>query len=124
MVIYKKEYFSDEVKNIEESTNKSIHSRYDSKIRLRLANNTLVIRNLKEDDLVAKLTNNDLLHRVVFMEAKRPDLIALHYYGDARLYWVILGANDLRERDQLVEGMLIRIPAINSLYGYDGLLVR
>lgn len=124
MITYKKEYFSDEVREVVESTKKEYRTRYDSKVRLRLDNNKLIIRNLKNPDLTAVQSERDIIHTVTTDEKERPDLVANKYYGDARLYWVILGANGFREKSQLKEGLIIRIPAMSALYGSDGLIVR
>ena len=124
MQSYKKEFFSNEVKEVVESTKKEFKTRYDSKVRLRLDDNKLVIRNLKSPDLKANQSERDIIHTVTLDERERPDLVALNFYGDARLYWVILGANGLRERSQLKEGLVIRIPSMNALYGSNGLIVR
>ena len=101
-----------------------IKGRYDAKAKLRLDDEKITIRNLKQSDLTAKETTRDLMHRVTIDEDKRPDLIALTFYGDARLYWVILGANDLREKEDIKKGMLIRIPAKDTIFGSNGLLLR
>lgn len=124
MQVYKKEYFSDEVKEVIESTKREFRTRYDSKVRLRLEDNKLVIRNLKSPDLKATQSERDIIHTVTLDEDQRPDLIALKFYGDARLYWVILGANGFREKSQIRKGTLVRIPSMNSLYGANGLIVR
>ena len=124
MQSYKKEFFSNEVKEVIESTKKEFKTRYDSKVRLRLNDNKLVISNLKSPDLKANQSERDIIHTVTLDERERPDLVALNFYGDARLYWVILGANGLREKSQLKEGLVIRIPSMNALYGSDGLIVR
>ena len=124
MQSYKKEFFSNEVKEVVESTKKEFKTRYDSKVRLRSNDNKLVIRNLKSPDLKANQSERDIIHTVTLDERERPDLVALNFYGDARLYWVILGANGLREKSQLKEGLVIRIPSMNALYGSDGLIVR
>lgn len=124
MQSYKKEFFSNEVKEVVESTKREFKTRYDSKVRLRLNDNKLVIRNLKSPDLKANQSERDIIHTVTLDERERPDLVALNFYGDARLYWVILGANGLREKSQLKEGLVIRIPSMNALYGSDGLIVR
>ena len=124
MQSYKKEFFSNEVKEVIESTKKEFKTRYDSKVRLRLNDNKLVIRNLKSPDLKANQSERDIIHTVTLDERERPDLVALNFYGDARLYWVILGANGLREKSQLKEGLVVRIPSMNALYGSDGLIVR
>lgn len=124
MITYRKEYFSDEVKEVVESTKKEFRTRYDSKVRLRLDDNKLIIRNLKNPDLKATQSERDIIHTVTLDEDQRPDLIALTFYGDARLYWVILGANGFREKSQVRKGDLIRIPAMNALYGSNGLIIR
>lgn len=124
MQVYKKEYFSDEVKEVVESTKREFKTRYDSKVRLRLEDNKLVVRNLKNPDLTATQSERDIIHTVTLDENERPDLIALKFYGDARLYWVVLGANGFREKSQVKKGLVIRIPSMNSLYGSNGLIVR
>lgn len=124
MIKYEKEYFSDRVTDLVNSTATTYRGRYDAKVRLRLDDSKLVIRNLKEPDLVPDINERDITHTVTITEEARPDLIALNYYGDARLYWVILGANNLREKSQLTQGLLIRIPSKVSVYGSDGLLTR
>ena len=124
MITYKKEYFSDDVKEVIESTKTNFRTRYDSKVRLRLDDNKLVIRNLKKPDLTATQSDRDIIHTVTLDEDERPDLVALNFYGDARLYWVILGANNLREKAQFKKGTLVRIPSMKSLYGSDGLIIR
>ena len=124
MQTYKKEYFSDEVKEVVESTKREFKTRYDSKVRLRLEDNKLVVRNLKNPDLTATQSERDIIHTVTLDENERPDLIALKFYGDARLYWVVLGANGFREKSQVKKGLVIRIPSMNSLYGSNGLIVR
>ena len=124
MQSYKKEFFSNEVKEVVESTKKEFKTRYDSKVRLRLNDNKLVIRNLKSPDLKANQSERDIIHTVTLDERERPDLVALNFYGDARLYWVVLGANGFREKSQVKKGLVIRIPSMNSLYGSNGLIVR
>ena len=124
MITYKKEFFSNEVKEVVESNKKEFRTRYDSKVRLRLEDNKIVIRNLKNPDLKANQSDRDIIHTVTLDENERPDLIALTFYGDARLYWVILGANGFREKSQVKMGQKIRIPAMNTLYGANGLIIR
>lgn len=118
--------FSDEVTDVvNPNVNKlRVRGRYDAKTKLRLDDEKITIRNLKQSDLAARKTANDLMHRVTLDEDRRPDLIANTYYGDARLYWVILGANDLREKEQVRKGMLIRIPSKDALYGVNGVLYK
>jgi nucleoid-associated protein YgaU len=123
---YTKEDFSEEVTNVinPNLSRTKIITRYDGKTRIRLDSGELTLRNLKESDIFAIPSSNDLSHRVTVDEDMRPDLVALRFYGDARLYWVILAANDLRDPGDLKRNMLIRIPSKNSLYGSDGVLAK
>lgn len=121
---FRKEYFSKEIKDLVIPNVDNVRSRYDTKLRLRLTNDKLVIRNLKSNDLVAAQREDDIIHTVTPVEAKRPEMVALKYYGDARLYWIILAANGLRDRVELKDGMLIIIPSRSSIYGTKGLLLR
>ena len=121
---YKKEYFSKEVKEIVKPSVYNIRSRYDTKIRLRMADDKLLVRNLKKTDLIAEPSSNDIIHTITPIEHLKPENTALKYYNDARLYWVILAANNMRDRTEFVDGKIIVIPAKSSLYGNNGLLVR
>lgn len=47
--------------------------------------------------------------------SKRIDLIAFNEYGDVNLWWVIMLANGLEYQNQIVENMVLRIPAIESV---------
>lgn len=123
MATYRKEFFSNDVKEIIQPDVDNIKSRYDTKIRLRMNDNKLVVRTLKNKDLVATQTANDIVHMVTPAEAHRPENISLKYYGDARLYWVILAANNMRDRSELKNGIIITIPALKSLYGNGGILI-
>lgn len=53
----------------------------------------------------------DSYHEVMSYEAHRPDLVALAYYGDMNLYWVIAQANGLTDAfAETVAGLKLRIP--------------
>ena len=124
MPLYKKEYFSSDVKDIVKPDIDNIKSRYDVKIRLRMSDDKLTVRTLKKDDLKAAKTSADIMHTVLPTEINKPELLALKYYGDARLYWIILAANNLRNREDLTDGLLITIPSKKAVYSSNGLLSR
>lgn len=48
-------------------------------------------------------------------QAKRVDLIAYDKYGDPTLFWAILLANDIDLPNQLREGMVLRLPSIDTI---------
>lgn len=67
---------------------------------------------------------NDKFHRVHSNEVGRLDLIAYQYYNNALLYWVIAQANEIYNPFvKLAPGTLIRIPALETLYGNKGILL-
>lgn len=122
MGVYKLEYFSKDVKALVQPTVSSIRGRYDTKVRLRREDGTLQVRPLSRSDVVAEKSAQDIIHEVLPYEDQRPDLTALNYYGDARLYWVILAANDLKSKNEYVNGMIVRIPSTTTLYSKGGVL--
>lgn len=122
MGVYKIEYFSKDVKALVQPSVTNIRGRYDNKIRLRREDDTLQVRPLNKSDVAAEKTPDDIIHTVLPYENKRPDLTALEYYGDARLYWVILAANDLKASGDYIDGMTIRIPSPTTLYSRGGVL--
>ena len=122
MGVYKLEYFSKEVKSIIQPTVSKVMDRYDTKIRLRREDGRLQVRPLSLTDMVAKKTEQDLLHTILPYERYRPDLLALNYYGDARLYWIILAANGLSSSKDLVEGLIVRIPSMTAIYSKGGVM--
>ena len=78
--------FSDEVTRLAEPVSPIIKGRYDNKIKLRLNSDRLIVRNLKESDLVPVQSPNDIIHTVTLDEDERPDLIAQRFYNDPRMY--------------------------------------
>lgn len=121
---YSIDYFSKDVKELVQPNVYELKSRYDSKIRLRLKNDDLVVRTLKKSDLVANKTTRDIIHKIKPIERERPELVAQTYYGDARLYWIILAANEMSDRTEFKDGITIRIPSKQALYGTNGVMNR
>ena len=99
-----------------------IRSRYDNKEQLLLNNSDLVIRNMRRNDIFPGRDSEDTQHKVEGHEAHRPDVIAQKVYGDPRLAWVILSANDLSDIFDLEAGMIITIPSSISLYKSGGVM--
>lgn len=99
-------------------------SRYDLKENILLKDGSYVIRNLRKADMYPYRNRDDIEHIVEAREENRPDLIANDAYGDPRLAWVILSANNLSDFFDLKVGMRIRIPSSTSLYASGGVLNR
>lgn len=67
---------------------------------------------------------NDTYHRVRSHETTRLDILAHTYYSNPLLWWVIAQANEIYDPFVPLEpGTLLRIPAIESLYGHSGILL-
>ena len=123
-VITRDWYSKDLVKEIFTPDLTTIRSRYDLKEQMLLNDNTLVIRNMRRADMVPVRSSSDMEHEVEAKEAYRPDIIAYNMYGDARLAWVILAANDLSDMLDLRAGLRIRIPSTASIYSSNGVMSR
>lgn len=67
-------------------------------------------------------SDNDRYHQVEMGERLRLDLIAYKYYHNVNLWWVIALVNDIKDPFEIEVGSILRIPDINSLYGYGGVL--
>ena len=66
----------------------------------------------------------DIFHTVEYHEIGRLDLIAHKYYKNALFWWIIAQANDIYDPfTGMYTGMLLRIPTIETLYGYGGILL-
>lgn len=66
----------------------------------------------------------DIYHRVKSNEVSRLDILAHQYYKNPLLWWVIAQANNISDPFKLIEaGTLIRVPAIETLYGTNGILL-
>ena len=117
-------YDMNEIKEVNSSKVTVIRSRYDTKEQLLLKNGDLVIRNMRRNDMYPGKSAEDTQHRVEGHEAYRPDVIAYNMYGDPRLAWVILSANDISDIFDLKAGMIITIPSSISLYKSGGVMNR
>jgi nucleoid-associated protein YgaU len=57
---------------------------------------------------------DDRFHNVV--TGDRLDVLAQRYLGDASLWWIICGCNDIASPLDLHPGTVLRIPAIDRLF--------
>lgn len=112
------------VKDVTRPNLSTWRSRYDLKEQLLLVDNNLVIRNMRARDMIPAKTSQDTAHIVTPGEAYRPDVIALNAYGDPRLAWIILSANNLSDMFDFISGLEITIPSAISLYQSGGVLNR
>lgn len=117
-------YSESKVKEIFTPSLTTWRSRYDLKDQLRLDTGDLVIRNLRQNDMVPIPSSSDMEHEVEPREAYRPDIIAYNAYGDPRLAWVILAANGLNDVFDLRANMRIIIPSSTSLYMAGGVMCK
>ena len=74
--------------------------------------------------LPVRYHDSDIYHTVKVQEEGRLDLIAQQYYKNPLMWWVIAQANNVYDPfEGIPAGTLIRIPAVESLYGKGGLLL-
>lgn len=55
-------------------------------------------------------------HVVESVEEGRLDLISQIYYGDSQYFWVIAMANNIIDPLTVIQGTILKIPDLNSLY--------
>ena len=120
----KRAWYSKEVDTIISSKSSYVRSRYDLKDRLRLKNEDLIVRPLKWYDMIPMYSTSDTTHTITGNERWRPDILALKYYRDPRMYWVLLAANNMKSVLEFREGISIRIPSQDALYGRNGVMYR
>ena len=66
-----------------------------------------------------KSSNNDKYYEVKNMEENRLDILALKFYNDSSLWWIIAHANNIFDAfTEITRGTILRIPPLNSIYGY------
>ena len=63
-------------------------------------------------------SDNDRYLQLSQLGAKRLDLLAFDFYGDANYIWAILLANNLEYPNQAYEGLSIRLPDIETIKLY------
>lgn len=68
-------------------------------------------KGLMEDDIKNLFkSNKDILYKIPKEEEFRPDLIAQKFYGNPKLYWVLIYVNEFgNSPEDFVEGKRIRI---------------
>jgi hypothetical protein len=60
---------------------------------------------------ILRQRDDDIFHTITSIEAKRPDLIAYHTYGDPNLAWLVMQYNNIVDNvTELTEGTEIRLP--------------
>lgn len=70
------------------------------------------------------LSNNDITHIVKLNEKNRLDMIALTYYKDASLWWILALANNIINPFIVVPGTVLRVPPLINLYNRGEALYR
>lgn len=61
-------------------------------------------------------SSNDILFTIPIDYQYRPDLIAKQFYGNPRLFWVLVYVNEINDSPQgFTEGRTIRIPRVERV---------
>jgi len=70
------------------------------------------------------ISSNDIYHEIKTNESTRLDILANIYYRNPLLWWVIAQANNIYNPILPIRpGTIVRIPALDTLYGYNGVLL-
>lgn len=94
--------------------------------------NCLILKDKTTDEILLSTRDiemipykhSDIFHTVKINEIGRLDLIAYTYYKNPLLWWVIAQANDIYDPFKDMQlGMSLRIPLLETLYGYNGILL-
>lgn len=96
------------------------YSRYRSLLRLTTTNAQTFI----ETNYLTTIPTSpqDKFHFVEPGEINRLDLIAYKYYQLPQLWWVIATANQISNPMSVAVATQLRIPAINTLFQFGGIL--
>ncbi len=105
-----------------ESVRKSRHrnSRYRNLYRFEDKFGNKVIETYEK--LYIQEHPSDIYYEVQSGEENFLDMIAFRYYKNEGLWWILAEANSLINPFYIPAGTVIRIPSINNLRGYRGIL--
>ena len=117
-------YDPEQVVSLMEKIEETVQSRYSSKVNMNLKNGDTIIRNLRISDLEIEESDEDIVYKIEPSERYRPDLLALKYYNNPNLAWVLLAANNMKTIFDFKDGVVIRIPNVTSLYTNGGILSK
>lgn len=79
-------------------------------------NNKKIESILREDIKDLLTTNKDILYKIPKSEEYRPDLIANRFYGDTKLSWVLVYANNFgNSPEDFIVNKTIRVPHYTKL---------
>jgi hypothetical protein len=60
--------------------------------------------------------DDDIIHRVTEIEVGRLDLIAVQYYNDPNLWWIIAHANKVEDIfEEIIPGIRLRVPSFDRV---------
>jgi len=69
-------------------------------------------KGLMEEDVKALFSSSDdIIYSIPIEEEYRPDLIAKRFYGNPKIYWIIVYVNSISDSPEgFYEGRTIRVP--------------
>lgn len=74
-------------------------------------------KGLVEEDIKELLkSDSDVMYEIPKFEEFRPDLISQRFYGEPKLYWVLVFVNEFSSSpEDFEEGVVIRVPHYNRV---------
>lgn len=97
------------------SANNTRMNRYLNKIKMTNSAGEKFVEQIKRSQIYIPESSDDTYYYVDASKRYRPDIIAQEVYGNPVLYWVILSCNGLKHPLDLVTGITVRIPPLQSI---------
>lgn len=97
------------------SSNNTRMNRYLNKIKMTNSSGEKFVEQIKRSQIYIPESSDDTYYYVDASKRYRPDIIAQEVYGNPVLYWVILSCNGLKHPLDLVTGITVRIPPLQSI---------
>lgn len=71
---------------------------------------------IKQDVKTSLRFSDDIIYEIPFIYNFRPDRIAQKFYGNPKLYWVLVYANDISNSPEgFYHGRKIRVPRVERI---------
>lgn len=96
--------------------------RYKHKLRLASTSGYRMVEFIRKEQIYIAPSDEDEYFYVDAAYKFRPDLISQEIYGTPVLYWVILSCNGMKHPLELITGLTVRIPPLQSVIHDEGVM--
>lgn len=112
-------YYDDIVSSYNDKSDTTI-SRYHKLRRITDSDDDTYIESYEQINIPNR--DDDQYYIVTAAEEDRIDLVSYKFYSNPLYWWVIAEASDISDPEILPIGTLLRIPSLQSILGYKGVL--